>query len=249
MENFRLKVFRVVAERLNFTQAAEALYLTQPAVTLQIKALEESLGARLFDRTGNHIRLTLAGETLLRYAVEIEAITARAAYEIGLLGGAECGRLAVGASTTIAQYLLPRLVGDFTAANPRVELSILSANTEKVVAALLEERIALGLIEGPSGRSDLKTESLMADEIVTILPASHKWVTPEAAPVKAAALAEAPLIMRERGSGTRHVVEHALKAAGLKLRSLRVVMELDRSNQISRRSRPRHRLRLAVGAH
>lgn len=232
MENFRLKVFRVVAEKLNFTQAAEVLYLTQPAVTLQIKALEETLGTRLFDRVGGHIALTPAGEVLLRYAREIEALTARAEYEVRRLSGEESGKLALGASTTIAQYLLPRLAGDFAAANPRIELSILGTNTEKIVAALVEERIALGLIEGPPGRTDVKVEDFIGDELFPIASLNHEWAAPEAPPVKAAQLTSAPLILRERGSGTRHVVEQALKAAGLKLRNLRVVIELDSTEAI-----------------
>lgn len=232
MENFRLKVFRVVAEKLNFTQAAEALYLTQPAVTLQIKALEQSLGTRLFDRVGGHIALTPAGEVLLRYAREIEALTARAEYEVHRLSGEESGKLALGASTTIAQYLLPRLAGDFAAANPRIELSILGANTEHIVAALVEERITLGLIEGPPGRADVKAEDFINDELFPIASVNHEWAAPEALHIKAAQLASAPLILRERGSGTRHVVEQALKAAGLKLRNLRVVIELDSTEAI-----------------
>jgi DNA-binding transcriptional LysR family regulator len=230
MENFRLKVFRVVADKLNFTQAADTLYLTQPAVTLQIKALEDELCVRLFNRSGARISLTPAGETLLRYAKQIQALSTEAEREIGLLGGEERGRLALGASTTIAQYLLPRLAGEFAAASPRVELSILGANTERIVAALADESIEIGLIEGPAGRSDFKTESFIDDELAVIVPPGHDWLV--STPVPAASLTDAPLILRERGSGTRRVVEDALKRTGIKLRSLRVVMELDSTEAI-----------------
>ena len=111
MENFRLTVFHTVADNLNFRQAAEALYLTQPAVTLQIKALEEELGVPLFDRTENRVALTEAGRILLKHAKKVEVLTAATRQELARLVGEEEGDLFAGASTTIAQYLLPKLIG------------------------------------------------------------------------------------------------------------------------------------------
>src|ERR1700722_17004942 len=124
LESVRLKTFRVVAEQLSFTRAAERLFLTQPAVTLQIKALEEDLGLRLFDRTGQQIALTAAGQLLLSYAVRLSGVCAEAEQEMSALRGEIGGRITLGASTTIAQYLLPRLAGEFLAGNPDVELSM-----------------------------------------------------------------------------------------------------------------------------
>jgi LysR family transcriptional regulator, transcriptional activator of the cysJI operon len=131
LRNFRLKVFRTVADNLNFRQASEALYLTQPAVTLQIKALDEQLGVPLFDRTEN--RVAEAGRILLKHAKKVEALTAVARQELARLVGEEEGDLSAGASTTISQYLLPRLVGEFRRSNPKIRLSLLGANTEKIV--------------------------------------------------------------------------------------------------------------------
>src|SRR5262245_41924677 len=108
LENFRLKVFRVVADRLNFHKAAEQLFLTQPAVTLQIKALEQDLGVRLFDRAGGRISLTGQGSTLLDYARRMAALAAEAEQELGCKDGKVSGQLSLGVSTTIAQYVLPR---------------------------------------------------------------------------------------------------------------------------------------------
>ena len=113
LENFRLRVFREVANQASFRRAAEVLYITQPAVTQQIKALEEELGSRLFDRSGGKVRLTAAGETLLRRAGEAEATLNRAIEEIGSLEGEVRGSLRIAASTTIAQYVLPRLLAEF----------------------------------------------------------------------------------------------------------------------------------------
>lgn len=225
MENFRLRVFRTVAELLNFTQAAEALHLTQPAVTLQIKSLESSLAARLFDRTGNRVKLTPAGEVLLKHARQIEELTQKAQAEVAAINGEQRGRLALGASTTIAQYILPPLVGKFLAAHPRIELFLYGANTGDVVTAVVDKRVDLAFIEGPPHRADLKIERFLDDEIVVIASPQHEWNALDG-------LQDMPLIMRERGSGTRTVVEMALKKAGLKVNKLHVAMELDSSEAV-----------------
>src|ERR1035437_4758895 len=120
LDNFRLVVFRAVAEQSSFRKAAEELYLTQPAVSFQIKALEEDIGVQLFDRTGAHIVLTKAGKVLLRYSQQANALFVEAEHEIAALSGDHAGQLALGASTTIAQYILPRLLGSFTREHPRV---------------------------------------------------------------------------------------------------------------------------------
>src|ERR1700677_1113121 len=98
LENFRLVVFRAVAEHLSFRKAAEELYLTQPAVSLQIKALEEDIGVQLFDRAGAHVSLTTAGRTLLEYAAQVNALLVRAEHDIAALKGDHAGKLALGAS-------------------------------------------------------------------------------------------------------------------------------------------------------
>ncbi|HRH46609.1 MAG TPA: selenium metabolism-associated LysR family transcriptional regulator [Pyrinomonadaceae bacterium] len=228
MQDFRLKVFRTVAEKLNFTSAAEILFLTQPAVTLQIKTLEEELGVKLFDRSGGKVRLTEAGTILFEYAKRIADLYEEAETALGVLVGEERGRLSIGASTTIAQYVLPRLVGQFLALHPKIEFSMISANTENIVKALDEKGIMLGLVEGPVGRTDLKTERFIEDEIVVIAATNSDW----SAEIQLENLAELPLILREHGSGTRRVVENALKKGRLKLSELNVVMELDSTEAI-----------------
>ena len=229
MENFRLKVFRTVAEKLNFRQAAEGLYLTQPAVTLQIKALEEELGVQLFSRSGNRIALTDAGRILLTHARRMASLVTAAQAEIGKLKGEELGELRIGASTTIAQYVLPRLLGDFQHAQPGIRLSVLGANTAVIVTGVLDGSLALGLIEGPSLRRDLKIERFLADEIGVIAPAHHEWAGQEISPGQ---LAKEKLILREDGSGTRRVVEAALRRAGVRLKQANVVMVLDSTEAI-----------------
>ncbi len=231
LEPVRLKTFRVVAEQLSFTHAAERLFLTQPAVTLQVKSLEEDLGVRLFDRTGQHVALTAAGHVLLDHAVRLAEVCAEAEQAIGALRGEAHGGLALGASSTIAQYLLPRLAGEFLAENPHIALSMSTSNTAGVVSALVEGRIDLGLIEGPSGRSDLKAEPFLEDEIVLVAPPSHEWAV-SGNPISLQALAGGALIFRERGSGTRQIVEAALAKVRVLPKKLRIAMELDSTEAV-----------------
>jgi LysR family transcriptional regulator, transcriptional activator of the cysJI operon len=230
LENARLAVFRAVAQQLSFRKAAEELYLTQPAVSLQIKALEEDLGVQLFDRTGSRVALTAVGKTLLSYAEQAHALLRRAEHEIAAMGGELAGQLALGASTTIAQYVLPRMLGEFLAEHPRVQPSLISGNTERIVDAVAQHEIALGFIEGPSRSRNVKSEPFLADELVLIVPVAHEWA--ERASIAASELKAVPLLMRERGSGTRHVVEMALEGHRVKPASLTIAMELDSTEAI-----------------
>lgn len=227
LENFRLKVFRAVAEQLSFRKAAEHLFLTQPAVTLQIKALENDLGARLFDRSGNRITLTSQGAVLLRYANKIATLSSAAEQEVGSENGSFSGELSLGVSTTIAQYVLPRLIGAFLKEHPRLQLSVHSGNTEQVVDFLLDGQISIGLIEGPARRRGVHTEPFMRDELVLIISADS-----ESAHFSSQQLLASSLLMREQGSGSRHVVEAALEKVGYKLKAFRRVMDLDSTEAI-----------------
>jgi DNA-binding transcriptional LysR family regulator len=211
LENFRLTVFRKVAEQLSFRKAAEELYLSQPAVSLQIKALEEELGVVLFDRSGSQVKLTLAGATLLKYAEQSRRLLREARHATTAFSGTHSGTLTLGASTTIAQYVLPRLLSEFCSAHPRVHVTLMSNNTEQIVTAVAEEKVALGFIEGPPRSRDLTLAPFLEDELVLLAPAAHEWA--EQAEIAPAALATAHLLMRERGSGTRHIVERALELA------------------------------------
>ena len=175
LENFRLKVFRAVAEHLSFRKAGEALYLTQPAVTLQIKTLEEELGVQLFERSASAVRLTKAGEILLPYAQQLHHIAEEAHNELAGLKGGVVGDLVLGASTTIAQYVLPPLISDFVRTFPEVRLRVLSQNTEQIAEGVASGRFQLGLIEGPAQRQHLKIEPWLDDEMLLVVAKNHEW--------------------------------------------------------------------------
>ena len=224
MENFRLKVFRTVATHLNFSRAAEELLLTQPAVTQQIKALEEQFGVPLFDRTGGRIIMTPAGHALLPYAEKLKALSEEAQSVVANVSGKPGGRLTLGASQTISHYLLPNLIAGFLRQNPRIAISVISGNTDAVLDALAEQKTQLALIEGPAHRRDIHVEPFMEDHLVLVVAADHEWANQE---VDVTRLKEASLLMREFGSGSRRVVESALIQAGLKRKDLKIRMELD----------------------
>jgi len=227
LENFRLKVFRAVAQHLNFRKAAEQLFLTQPAVTLQIKALEGDLGLRLFDRTGGKIALTQQGSVMLDYANRLASLASEAEQALCCNEDNISGELALGASTTIAQYVLPRLLGAFQKEYPKIQFSLRSGNTGEIVRSLLDGRVALGLIEGPARERGVRIEPFMEDELVLITPVSLDSV-----PLSPSQFVSTNLLLREQGSGSRHVVELALEKARFKLKAFHKVMELDSTEAI-----------------
>ena len=230
MGNFRLKVFRAVAKHLNFRRAAEELCLTQPAVTLQIKALEQDLGVQLFDRSGAHITLTPAGAMLLKYAGKIEKLEAATLAALAPFSEGQRGELRIGASLTIAQYILPHLLGAFQQQHPQVRPIVTTCNTEQVLEALVAHQVSVGFIEGPTMRRDVRTEVFLEDEIVLMVPPAHEWS--ERGFIDPEELMQERLLMRERGSGTRRVVEMALQKRGVKVKHLHLGMEFDSTEGI-----------------
>jgi DNA-binding transcriptional LysR family regulator len=190
-------------------KAAEDLYLTQPAVTLQVKTLEEELGIKLFHRSSKGVALTEAGSLLLGYVDQLHRLAVEAETALSDLRGEATGGLVLGASTTIAQYVLPRILAEFSRRHPAIQLQVFSANTERIVEGVSSGRFGLGLIEGPALRRDVTVEPWFEDELFLVLPAGHEWA--ELKEIATEKIVDAPLVMRERGSGTRHIVERGLQ--------------------------------------
>lgn len=224
IENFRLRVFRIVAKHLNFSRAAEELLLTQPAVTQQIKALEDELGVSLFDRGGGHIQLTLGGKALLPFAERMNLLSEEAIRAVAAAYGEQGGELVVGASQTIAQYLLPALIAAFRKSHPKVHVTTVTGNTDRMLEFLVAGKVQLALIEGPERRKDMRIEPFMEDHMVLVVPPSHEWAGQE---ITTEMLRQEPLLMREFGSGSRRFIEYALAANGLKTKDLQISMEFD----------------------
>ncbi|HEX3986401.1 MAG TPA: LysR family transcriptional regulator [Acidobacteriaceae bacterium] len=225
MENFRLKVFRTVADEASFRRAAERLHLSQPAVSQQVQALEAELGVALFDRGKGRVRLTAAGAALLPYARRGARLAEEALAALDLARGESAGTLRIGASLTVAQYILPRMLGAFRELHPRVDLAVTSGNTENILAALGRSDIDLGMIEGPASSREVFRQRILQDRLVLIAGRGNPWPPKEPVPLRE--LTQVPLLMRERGSGSRRVVELALRRHGLRLKDLHIAMELD----------------------
>jgi DNA-binding transcriptional LysR family regulator len=230
MENFKLRVFRVVADTLNFRRAADELHLTQPAITSQIKSLEESLGIALFDRISRDIKLTPAGTTLLQYVRQIEAMTNEAVAALAPFGGQEGVEVSIGASHTIAVYLLPQLLLPLLTEWPKLRIHIMGGSTNEILHALTMHQIEIGLIEAPAFRPDLKIEVFGEDELTLIVRPDHRWA--EKTELRAAELVQEPILLREAGSGMRKFVESYLERNGVLRQQLRTSIDMNSSEGI-----------------
>jgi DNA-binding transcriptional LysR family regulator len=229
MLDFRLKVFYTVARRLSFTKAAEELFISQPAVTKHIHELEQQLGMALFERIGNKIKITRAGQVMLKHADDIFTSYRNLEYEINQLKHEQGGLLSLGASTTIAQYFIPPLLAQFNQRYPEVTASLISGNTEQMEQALIDKTIQLGLIEGRSKNPVLKYVEFAKDEIALIGNVKYNYGD---TPLTAVELKSIPLLMREQGSGTLEVITDELKRLKLKLSDLQIAMYMGSSESI-----------------
>ena len=216
-----LRVFARVAEQGGFSRAAAVLRLSQPAVSKAVRELERQAEVPLFERAGRASRLTPAGEVLFARARELFAVEQSAEEELRALRGLEGGALRIGASTTVATYLLPPYLARFRGAHPGVALRVASANTRAILRALLERRLDVALVEGPVAHPRIDVVPWRDDELVVITPPSHPLAGRRS--IRLADLAQEPFIVREPGSGTRNVAERAL--AGQRIAPL-VVMQL-----------------------
>ncbi len=204
MSDRRLQVFHTVAGVLNFTRAAEMLHMTQPAVTHQIRQLEQDFNTRLFDRVNNKISLTPAGEQVLGYASRILSLYDDMHESVKQLTGDRSGLLTLGASTTIAEYMLPELLGGFRREFPDVHVRLRVANTDAIVALVADSSIDLGIVEGEVHKQHLVVEDCQQDELVVIVPNDHPLAGQSS--VKPKDLTQFPFVQREDGSGTKSVI-------------------------------------------
>ena len=224
MADRRLRVFHAVAKHLSFTKAADALFMTQPAVTFQIRQLEEHFTARLFDRAHGRISLTAAGVMALDYSTRILDLSAELDTRLKEMSGQLSGPLLIGASTTIAEFLLPQVLGEFKSRNPAILPRLFVANSETVQDRIRERTLDLGFIEGDSHLPSLVTEVCCDDELQVVCAPAHPLAKLECANPKS--LTEHAYVSREPGSGTREVIDHYLQKAGVPPDSLPAFMEL-----------------------
>ncbi len=230
MEDHKLRVFCAVAETKSFSKASEVIHLTQPAVSLQIQAMEELYETRLFDRSGNSINLTPAGEILYKRAKEILALYAEAQQNISEITGAIKGSLSIGASSTIGNYLLPHIISAFKKKVPQVNISLVVNNTKIITEKLNAGEIDIALVEGDVSKQRFSVETLLSDELVVIMSPAHPWA--ERRNLPAIELTKEPLILREEGSGTRQIILKHLEEHGIKLDQLKITLVMGSTEAI-----------------
>lgn len=215
---------RTVVEKGSFSQAAEQLEISQPAVSFQIRALEARLGQRLLDRSGRKVALTEAGEVVYRYARRMIGLEAELEREVGEVGTRVAGRLVLGSTAGPAELLLPRLLGAFHRAYPDVRVSLVVTDTQSVCDRVLDDELEFGVVGAGRAQRGLEFEAFLRDELVLIVPPGHHLAS--RGEIALEELSAEPMLMQQEGSGVRAALESALREGGLRDRDLDVQMEL-----------------------
>lgn len=220
--DFRLQAFVSVARNLNFTRASRELHISQPAVSKHIQELETHYMVQLFEREGGKIRLTPSGEIFLRRAESIIESYRALGLEMNLQSGHYSGTLRIGASTTIAQYVLGGAIARFISRFPEIRLEVMTGNSEQIERALAEHRIELGVVESSSRHAGFRYAHMADDELVLVTSIHN--TTPDE--IEIHELTRVPLVLREEGSGTLEVIENSLAAHNLKLSQMNILMQM-----------------------
>ncbi|MBT2287793.1 LysR family transcriptional regulator [Paenibacillus albidus] len=224
MNFHQLHIFYTVSERGSFSAAAQTLHMTQPAVTMQVQALEDYFGTKLFNRSTKKIVLSEAGQTLMPFALRSIQLMRETDLAMSAFTHMLEGRLQLGASLTIGEYVLPRLLGPFGKEYPNISIMMKVMNTTQIMEEINKHQLNFGLIEAPVTHPDMVIEPVMGDELKLIVPAEHPLADQDEVTLEEAL--RHPFVLRERGSGTRRVMEEQMLAKGLDPAAMTVVMEL-----------------------
>lgn len=226
MLSFNHKVFLEVVQQLSFTKASEVMFISQPAISKHIQNLEEHYKCRLFERNGRVISLTDAGKILYDHLLTARSLAKQIEFDIGAIIDKRHleGELKLGASTTVALYILPPVLSAFRKQNREVSISLLNRNSENILKALLNNEIDLGIIEGKDKMSKVNSQLFLNDEVVPVCSAGSYLTKRSSYPLTA--LKEIPLALRELGSGTLAALKQALKKKGIELAELKICLRL-----------------------
>jgi DNA-binding transcriptional LysR family regulator len=224
MDTRQLAAFCAVVERRSFSQAAEQLGVTQPAVSLQVRALEKRLGAQLLDRSGRRVEPTEAGARLYRGAQRLLALEQQVLDEVAAEGDGDLsGALMMGASTGPAAVVVPRLLGEFQRAHPAVRVALEVHDTRMVVELVAERRLELGIVGAAPRHRAVRFEPFAYDEVVLVCPPGHRFA---GRTIDVHELASESLVVMQEGAGVRRVVEDELRRLGVRLRDIDPRLEL-----------------------
>jgi DNA-binding transcriptional LysR family regulator len=224
MDTRQLSAFCAVVERRSFSQAAEQLGVTQPAVSLQVRALEKRLGAQLLDRSGRRVEPTEAGRRLYRGAQRLLTLEAQVLDDLAAEAEGELsGSLTIGASTGPAAIVVPQLLCEFQHDNPKVRVAFEVHDTRTVVELVAERRLELGIVGAAPRHRGVRYEPFAYDEVVLVCPPGHRFAGRD---LDAHELASEALVVMQEGAGVRRIVEDELRRLGLRLRDLDIRLEL-----------------------
>jgi len=224
MDTRQLTAFCAVVDRRSFSQAAEALGVSQPAVSLQIRALEERLGTQLIDRSGRRVEPTEAGLRLYRGAQRLLALEEQLVEEVAAGdGGPLRGRLELGASSGPGETVLPLLLGEFQRRHPEVHVALAVHDTQTIVDLVARRELELGVVGAARRHRGVAFEPFFRDEVILVCPGDHPFA---GRTIGLEELKGEPLILMQEGAGVRQVIEDELRRAGVRLRDLDVRLEL-----------------------
>ena len=232
MDTRQLAAFCAVVDRRSFSQAAERLGVTQPAVSLQVRALEKRLGTQLLDRSGRRVEPTEAGWRLYRGAQKLLALEEQIESDVAATVEGELrGTLVLGASTGPAAIVVPLLLGEFQRQNPGVHVSLTVSDTHTVVERVAARELELGIVGASRRHRGVRFEPFFSDEVILACPPGHRFA---GRTIPLDELREEPLILMQEGAGVRQIVEDALRRRGIRLRDLDVRLELGLQESVRR---------------
>lgn len=226
MLSARHEIFLEVAANLSFSKAGEILFISQPAISKHIKALETFYKTTLFERNGSAIRLTKGGELLLKRVKEAKKVQDQLEFELSILKNhlKAKGQLKLGASTTVALYIIPKILSAFHQKYPEVKISLLNRNTDTITQALVNQDIDIGIVEGKKKNSSILYQPFITDEVVAVCSAKSPIAKKKT--LKIQEIANYPVVLREQGSGTLSAIKHQLEKNKIKLSDLKVNVRL-----------------------
>lgn len=228
--DYRDNVFLAVAENLSFSKAAEELFISQPAVTNHIKELESKLNVTLFERKGNKIYLTDAGKLTYNHLKPIRQAYRELEFDLERLNDTFKGTLRIGASSTISQYLIPKVIAAFYKRYPKIELHLLNGNSFEMEQKLLENEIDMALVENEASQTNIKYIDFLDDEIVVVTGSNSVYSKRKL--ISVADFQQIPIVLREKGSGTLQVIQNALIKQNIILDKLNILIHLGSTEAI-----------------
>ncbi|GAB6100536.1 LysR family transcriptional regulator [Halanaerocella petrolearia] len=221
----QLRIFKQVAKTGSMSKTADQIYITQPAISQTISNLENKLGVKLFERLNHKLVLTHAGKILLKYSKKILILVDEAHNNIEDIANMKQGKLKIGASMTIGTYLLPDIINSFNNKYEGITINLIIDNTSVIEDKILNNDIDIGLVEGPTTTADINIDSFFADKLILISSPEHKWATKGI--ITADEIGEESFIMREKGSGTREVIEKTLDQHNLSYQTKHILNNIE----------------------